>query len=811
MAQQWKPGRVAMKAVLAASLAGPGLVTLAGCAGGGSDGGTVSQPLPPAPPPPVSSPPPAPPPPASPPVSPPASPPPFPNQVASPASFETIEYSNASGLARINASDAYSIGATGQGIRVAVIDTGVEADHPDLQGQVVSTFDINASSRSAGDIDQEGHATLVAGVAAARKDDSGVHGVAFGSEIISIRADDPGSCGAPDANDQSGCSYFDSDLVQAIDLAVSEGADIINLSLGGEIDNDPSLENAIRNAASAGVLFVISAGNEAAPATTDSSGNIQPATGQSPNEPAFIAGQAASLGRVVAVGSIDESGVISDFSNRAGANAQSFYMLAPGEGVVSTGPDDDVVFPGDSQNDADSIGDFYRVSGTSFAAPHVSGALALLLQTFPNLQDAPEDALAILLQTADDYVDASPDAVAGVAAGVGTDVVGGVGSLNLAAAFSPIGQQTLSLGLQRMDLSAALAPTGGALGDWASHSGAFDGLVFQDSYDRAFRLDAATAERALSRAPSPDSRLADLEARAEWQAGQTRAVQVADFSFSWHEPALREDPSAPYQEEPQSTFQARYAFDGGHVEFGRGGGLTPIAPTISLVDEPGAGSVLSTGGSWARVSHSLGPVELDVFAADDPWRRLSGVGVSKGGPRWIVRGALSNEVDWTSAAGGELQSRFGESEATRALAYTLEGAVALGPDWSLAGGMEAASLSLPGVYAKGLWTSRWSAGLTRRLAAGDWSLAIAQPRRAESGDLVFSAPYAIDARGDLLFTDVTAGLTPSGRQIDYETRYRFALGGGWTGETAFAVSTSPNHVAGAGREEAAWFSVKTDW
>jgi subtilisin family serine protease len=189
----------------------------------------------------------------------------------------------------IGASAAYAIGATGEGIKIAVIDTGTIDDHPDLQGAIVQTFDVCADTacvgydtngdpvtmtRQADDIDTGGHGTLVSGVVAARRQDdyatvidegSGIQGIAFESSIISIRADSPGSCAL--TGEDEGCNYSDSALVRAIQYAVDQGASVINMSLGGEIDGNPGLERCrSETAAAAGVLVVISAGNDAEPA-----------------------------------------------------------------------------------------------------------------------------------------------------------------------------------------------------------------------------------------------------------------------------------------------------------------------------------------------------------------------------------------------------------------------------------------------------------------------------------------------------------------------------------------------------------------
>jgi subtilisin family serine protease len=822
--------RTAIRLVLTAALLVPTGLMLGACAGGGGGGGSAVTPLPPPPPPP--------PPPPSPP------PPPFPATIAPPSAFETREYNATVGLPMIGASSAYAIGATGQGIKVAVIDTGSITDHPDFDGASITTFDVCASAacpgydsagdlitqvRQPGDIDTGGHGTLVTGViAAVRQDDfrttaddnvaNGIQGIAYEASVLDIRADSPGSCAR--TGEDEGCSFTDSSLVRAIDHAIAQGVTIINMSLGGDVDTDPTLENAVRRAAEAGILVVISAGNDAEPAGTDDMGNPVDAVGQTPSEPAYIAGEAASLGRVVAVGSIDTSRTISDFSNRAGEATKNYYLMAPGEGIVTTGLDDDIMDPGlptcvGSQttgcNDPDSDGDYYRVSGTSFSAPYVAGALALLLDAFPNLKQNPELALQILLDTADDYVDASPDLITGAIAGAGADSVSGVGIMNLAEAFRPQGQQTLSISVDRVSLGEALAPSGGAFGDWASNSGAFNGLVFQDKYDRGFRLDADATAKRLPKGLL-GSRVVDMNTRADWAASQSRAVAVGDLSLAWFTPRVQEDRLAPYQADPVTNFQAAYSFNGGEVEFGRGGGISRLAPDVTLFNEPGIGNAFSTSGNWARVSHQTPfGLTMDLFTATEETRSLTGVSLGRDARFWSVRAGISSASDTQTALGGSLQDRFGETDQTDMTAYSLEG------EWNpfgrltLSSGMEMASVDLPGIDSRDIWTSRWSVGAAHPAGPGALSLVIAQPRRAETGTIRFLAPTGMDERGAIVQSDIEAGLTPSGRQIDYETRYRFRLFGDWTGEASAALSTSPNHISGSEDESVAWFAVGTKW
>ncbi|MCI4645548.1 MAG: S8 family serine peptidase [Hyphomonadaceae bacterium] len=758
--------------LVAASLALP--LAVSACASGGGGGGSMTQPLPPPPPP------------------------------QPPSNFETREYNFTRGLALINASTAYSQGATGEGITVAVIDTGVDFTHPDLEGQSAGAFDTEIGNREPDDFDDGGHGTLVAGIIAAARDGEGIMGVAFESKILDIRADRSGSC--LETGEDEGCRFPDSEISNAIDIAIAEGAQIINMSLGGEIDPNQTLENAVRRAAQAGILVVISAGNEAEPAGTDEDGNPTQAQGLSPNEPAYIAGQAASLGRVVAVGSVsalDNPGTLSAFSNRAGEDSKFYYLLAPGEDVVSTGPDDDIVFPDDPENDEDAEGDYYRVGGTSFAAPYVAGSLALLLDAFPNL--APEEALSILLDTADDYVDTEVDPVTGLTAGVGVDAVSGVGVLNLANAFTPQGQAQMALSIGRVDLAHAMsAAPSGAFGDWAEESGVFERIALIDQYGRAFDFDHTILQ---AEAAALDT---DFAARADWAVGQSRAFAAGPVELNWHTPRLREDPSAPYQEEPEASFTARYSFAEGEVAFGRGGGLEQLAPRASLFRSQGDVDPFNTGGSWASFAHDFGEMRLDIFASDAEGRTASGLGFTRSGEGWTARASLAAITDTSSALGGQLQSRFGADDATHLTSYGLEGALDLPASWILSGGLEASSVDSPGLDTQDVWTSQWSLGASRLVGPGKLSFVLAQPRRAETGSLRLNAAVGANRDG-LIFETLEAGLTPSGRQINLEARYGAALGDRLQGNITFALVREPNHVAGAEPGSALWLGLIQRW
>ncbi|WP_315096269.1 S8 family serine peptidase [uncultured Cellulomonas sp.] len=217
--------------------------------------------------------------------------------------------------------------STGTGVTVAVLDTGVSATHEDLAGGVLSGIDLVAGDTDASD--PHGHGTLVAGIVAARGNTVGSVGAAHSAAILPVRVLDQRGEGT------------DSTVAAGIGWAVANGAKVLNLSLGGP-DPSPVLLEAIRSAVAAGAVVVVAAGNEG----TDA--------------PQYPAAYAPQLDGLLAVGATDDDGALTDFSSW-------------GDWVSIAAPGYEIVGPG-------ARGGYVHGSGTSFAAPFVAGAAALLLQ-----------------------------------------------------------------------------------------------------------------------------------------------------------------------------------------------------------------------------------------------------------------------------------------------------------------------------------------------------------------------------------------------------------------------------------------------
>ncbi|MGA9582498.1 MAG: S8 family peptidase, partial [Allosphingosinicella sp.] len=419
---------------------------LSGCGGGGGGG-----------PAPISAPPQAPAPPPSPPPAPPPPPPP------AAVGFNDAEYGSSNGASAHAAIAAYDKGATGQGVKIAIVDSGINPNLSEFAGKIDSASQDVAGNR--GIVDIGGHGTAVSAVAAAARNGQGTMGVAFGSTILSFNTSSPGNCDPDD-----GCEHNDPDIATAIDLALLNGAKVINISLGGD-EPSPIVNDAIARAASAGVLVVLSAGNSG-----------KEPTGANPD--AFPL-SASAAGNVIIAGAMNSSRLIADFSNRAGTGAAA-YLTALGVGVRAP----------------DQAGITYLWSGTSFSAPVISGAAALLASAFPNLSG--QQIMQILFASADD------------AGAPGTDPVFGRGILNIDRAFQPQGALSLPGG-QAVDVAAAGSGQGStAMGDAKS---ALGGMVVLDGFSRAYVMNLGSAlrraeqDRPLGRALQPGLSTATAGAR----------------------------------------------------------------------------------------------------------------------------------------------------------------------------------------------------------------------------------------------------------------------------------------------------------
>ncbi len=231
------------------------------------------------------------------------------------------------GLTRIGAPQAWDVTTGSSDLIIAIVDSGIDLDHPDLSGKIIWGYDyVNGDWVPD---DDHGHGTHVAGIAAAKTNNStGVAGVSWGARLMALKVLDAGGNG----------TY--ANVASAVTYAANHGAKIINLSLGGDYDSQ-TLHEAVIYAHNAGCVIVA-------------------ATGNNGNGSVLYPARYAEAFAVAATDSNDQRAWFSNY-----------------------GPEVDVAAPGVSIYSTYRGGGYTYMNGTSMAAPHVAGLAALIWSTYP--------------------------------------------------------------------------------------------------------------------------------------------------------------------------------------------------------------------------------------------------------------------------------------------------------------------------------------------------------------------------------------------------------------------------------------------
>jgi subtilisin family serine protease len=276
------------------------------------------------------------------------------------AAFETPEYQAQKGLAIVNASSLYARGGTGQGVAVALIDSGLNSSLPAFRGRLRDPgFD--HVENQVGTFDRVGHGTQMAGILAANKDDQGMHGVAFNAQLIPYRF-----------GDDNEPFFFDGEIAQSWQAGFDKGARILNNSWANAIPateiNEARYKQVMpqslvtaRKLVEDGAVFVFPTGNE-----------LKREPLAEPGLPVAI--PELEKGWIAVVALKNDGSTINAKSNYCGV-AAAWCIAVPGgdsgagQGLLTTNKD----------------GTYTQTAGTSPAAALVSGALAALQSRYPEL------------------------------------------------------------------------------------------------------------------------------------------------------------------------------------------------------------------------------------------------------------------------------------------------------------------------------------------------------------------------------------------------------------------------------------------
>lgn len=248
-------------------------------------------------------------------------------------------YDNASeipyGVKMLKAPEIWEKGEKGKGIVIAILDTGIDRNHPDLKDRIIDGRNFTAEGDRDDYTDMNGHGTHVAGTIAGSQDGKGVVGVAPEAQLLICKV-----LGANGSGSYKG-------ITDAIKWATKwrgpngERVRVMNMSLGGPY-NDRHQHRAILEACSEGILVVVASGNEG-----------------DADEETLEYGYPALIGECVTIGACDEDKQLAYFSN----NSRQVDFISAGVDVLSTYP----------------TGQYAVLSGTSMATPHVTGAIALII------------------------------------------------------------------------------------------------------------------------------------------------------------------------------------------------------------------------------------------------------------------------------------------------------------------------------------------------------------------------------------------------------------------------------------------------
>lgn len=684
------------------------------------------------------------------------------------APIRTVEYENSTYLDGISADGAYALGATGNGINIAIVDDGISETSSELSGRVRDYIDTTGYYPSGGLAD---HGTSVASIAAAVRDGTGIHGVAFNSYLYDINVFTKSATGDVSASD--------ADIGSALNIVAgnnpaysSVNARIANMSLAGDGGFSSSTLAAMRSVAAADRIMVISSGND---------GNAQPA-------PTALAVTDPNIGpSMLIVGAVDGTGTIAGFSNRAGSYGD-YFVVAPGQNLVTAARD----------------GGYVYFSGTSAATPVVSGALAVLANAYPFLTGP--QLVALIKQTADDL--GAP----------GVDAVYGSGLVNLTTAMNPVAPLVMTVGntvdAVTAPLSAATVATGSVLGGFkGGHT------ILLDAYRRAYTvpLDNFTTQRA-----SLFDDFTGIDGRAS-------GAGIATLLDSWYpEKGASLSFGGGVAARHVSAAHAVALSDNAFAMSMRHGGVAGLVAMPGL--EPAAGNgrslFLSTNAAatpqGAFIGDGVSGIALGwrhdglrMTASYAAGRNIRGrsdlmqssMAVKTGPVELGLSGSLLNED-------GSLLGAFGQGVfagaggrtgfATASLRYET------GADWSLAATYTRARLA-EGTLGNGLALRNVDGDAMSVTLSGPagWregdrlGFRMAQPLRADKATARIWLPVGRDMAGNILRRHQAVGLEPDGRELDFELAYATPLPEIVWGRAAFLTlngfaALQPDHVASAG-------------
>lgn len=646
---------------------------------------------------------------------------------------------------------AHDRGFTGAGSRIAIIDSGVRSTHIELAGQIAGHYNVlTGGTTAAAGSDSGDHGTHVAGILAARRNNTGTVGYAYGAQLLNVRF--------TDANDE--ITATDQQLANGFAWARANGARWFNNSWGVEITAAEAgritIENAFpallaewRTGAADERIYVWATGNE------------------SLDQPLVFAALPTLYPELtnnwIAVASVDSAtGALSSFSNACG-DAAAWCLVAPGTAIVSS------INLGDDR--------YGRFSGTSMATPAVTGALAVVSQAFPTLSS--EQVVQRLLYTANKegrYADTS---------------LYGQGLLDLELATRPVGTLTLvSANGTALPISDSALVLGAPFGTGNPLAGMQ--IMTTDQLSAGFAVE-------LGRFISPRQYRYD-SAQAFARLGRSQT------SETWGPQRLmRFSTEGSNDSMVMTVSQAGGSFlsigqvsdmdmlDGAHAARI---GLSQLDASLASpywLQQDGEQTLA------VRQHYALGSAGLDITSAASPLRQGLSLGLTAGGQIY----SATVEAGFIQGRDGVFDSQgrgvFDLSSASSTLFTGLRGQMTHG-GLNLA---HAAYIGQTRVAGAGLFgdlervtTSSWLLSGTYDVGDQAWGMTLQQPLRVESANARFTlATGYLGNQFDM--RSVSLNLAPDGRQMNLEAYWRKRLDAQRDLKLSWLGIREPGHRAGA--------------
>jgi len=646
--------------------------------------------------------------------------------------YKTTEYNAQWGLGTIKAAEAYALLAAnsktvaGSEVKIGIVDTGVQTNHVEIANNYSATGSHDYVNNDSDPSDDNGHGTHVASIAAGVKNDSGMHGVAYQATILAEKALNSSSAGSSSA------------VASGVSNAVSNGAKVINLSLGGS-SGDSDLQSAMTTAKDSNALVVAATGNDGA---------------SQPNYPAYYAADSGLAGYVLAVGAVDSSGTLASFSNYCG-DTKSYCLVAPGVSIYAA-------YPTSTYN---------TLSGTSMATPHVAGAAAVISGAWTFLT-APKTA-QILLTSANRSFSGYDE------------TKHGQGILDLEAAVKAQGQNTLGYGVSvasgaGYDLASTSLASSAIFGDAFSHNVApqVSSAIFYDDYGRDYkasldqkiisniprqsfnnissksvplsfagnqlRFNLAT-QKTLDRSQDPQSRT-----NSGFSLVKSFSNSHLGFAFNIDEKSLSRGNSGfllqnNFAANPYQSFFAGHSFN--QIFFNRDLLQKKLALSFSYQAAQNQGvrqnQLLDVGASFKNISLSFG--NLTEFQNN----------------------ILNSKSLGAFESPGDVKTSYLKISLNQKLTKDLSFLA------NLAEGQTSINGNARGIFRD--FADVRSRSFSLALLWKGFGVSYAEPMRVYRGKVAFDIPVARDDAGNLYRYRGTASLAPKGRERDYEFFYTHLL------------------------------------